>query len=53
MNWSSLGLGVVLTKKDDYDWEYVVAMRSNNITEANYSSYKGKSLAAVWVIAHF
>ena len=41
-DWSSLGLGAVLTRKDDVGWEYVVAYasRSNNNVEANYSSYE-------------
>ena len=55
MDWSSLGLGAVLTKNDDSSWEYVIAYasRSNNIAEANYLSYKGLALGAVWAIAHF
>ena len=50
-----MGLGVVLTQKDDFGREYVVAYasRSNNTAEANYSSYEGEALAAVWAIAHF
>jgi hypothetical protein len=54
-DWSSLGLGAVLTQKDDLSREYVVAyaLRSNNMAEANYSSYEGKALAAVWAIVHF
>ena len=52
---SAKGLGAVLTQKDDFGREYVVAYtsRSNNTAEANYSTYKGEVLAAVWVIAHF
>ena len=54
-DWSSLGLGAVLTQKDDFDWKYVVAYasRNNNTAEANYLSYEGEALAAVWAIAHF
>jgi hypothetical protein len=37
-DWSSLGLGVVLTQEDDFGREYVVA---------NYSSYAGETLTAV------
>ena len=50
-----MGLGAVLTKRDDFGWEYVVAyaLRSNNTAEANYSSYEGEALAVVWAIAHF
>ena len=48
-DWSSLGLGAVLTQKDDFGREYVVAYASlsNNTTEANYSSYEEEALAAV------
>ena len=54
-DWSSLGLGAVPTQKDDFGQEYVVAyaLRSNNTAEANYSSYEGEALVAVWAIAHF
>ena len=54
-DWSSLGLGAVLTQKDDFGWEYVVAYvsRSNNTVEANYSSYEGEAHVAVWAIANF
>jgi hypothetical protein len=50
-----LGLGAVLTQKDDFGREYVVAYvsRSNNSAEVKYSSYEGEALAAVWAIAHF
>ena len=50
-----MGLGAVLTQKDDFGRECVVAyvLQSNNTTEANYSSYEGEALAAVWAIAHF
>ena len=45
---------VVLTQKDNSGREYVVAnaSRSNNTAEANYSSYEGETLVAVWAIAH-
>ena len=54
-NWSSFGLGTILIQKDDFGREYVIvyASQSNNTAEANYSSYEGKVLAAVWTIAHF
>ena len=50
-----MGLGAILTQKDDFGREYVIAYvsQSNNMVEANYSSYKGEALAAVWIIAHF
>ena len=50
-----LGLGAVLTQKDDDGKEYVIAYASwsNNDAEAKYSSYEEKCLAVVWVVAHF
>jgi hypothetical protein len=40
---------------DDDGKEFVIAYvsRSNNNAEAQYSSYEGKCLAAIWAIAHF
>ena len=54
-NWNSLGVGAVLTQKDDFGREYVVAYasRSNNTAEVNYSSYEGETVAAMWAIVHF
>ena len=54
-DWSSLGLGAVLTHKDDFGREYVVTyiLRCNNTVEANHSSYEEETLAAVWTIANF
>ena len=50
-----MGLEAILTHNNDFGREYVVAHASqnNNTTEANYSSYKGETLAAVWALAHF
>ncbi|PTQ33208.1 hypothetical protein MARPO_0091s0058, partial [Marchantia polymorpha] len=54
-DWSMLGLGAVLTQRDDEGKEFVVAYasRSNSAVESRYSSYKGECLAAVWAVAHF
>ena len=54
-DWSAVGLGAVLTQRDDEDKEFVVAYasRSNNAAKAKYSSYEGECLAAVWAVAHF
>ncbi len=54
-DWSMLGLGTVLTQCDDEGKEFVVAYASrlNNAMESHYSSYEGKCLATVWVVAHF
>ena len=54
-DWSDVGLGAVLTQRDDEDKEFVVAYasRSNNVAEAKYSSYEGECLVAVWAVAHF
>jgi hypothetical protein len=40
---------------DDDGKEFVIAYvsRSNNNAEAQYSSYKGECLAAIWAISHF
>ena len=48
-------MGAIFIQKDDYGREHVVVYtwRSNNTAEANYSSYEGKALVEVWVIAHF
>ena len=55
MDWNSLGLGAILTQKNDSSWEYVVAyaLRNNNLSEANYLSYEGETMAAVCTIDHF
>jgi hypothetical protein len=55
IDWSMLGLRMMLTQCDDEGKEFVVAYasRSNNIAKSCYSSYKRKCLATVWVVAHF
>jgi hypothetical protein len=54
-DWSTLGIGAVLTQMDDNGKEFVIAYasRSNNNAKAQYSLYEGECLAAIWVIAHF
>lgn len=54
-DWSALGVGAVLTQKDDEKWKHVVAFasKSNSNVESNYSSYQGEALEAIWAIAHF
>jgi hypothetical protein len=54
-DWSTLGIGAVLTQMDDDGKGFVIAYasRSNNNTEAQYSSYERECLAAIWAIAHF
>jgi hypothetical protein len=45
----------VLMRMDDDGKEFVIvyASQSNNNAEAQYSSYEGECLAAIWAIAHF
>jgi hypothetical protein len=45
----------VLTQMDDNGKEFVIAYasRSNNNAEAQYNSYEGDCLAAIWAIAYF
>jgi hypothetical protein len=54
-DWSSLGIGAVPTQMDDDGKEFMIAYTSrfNNNTEAQYNSYEGECLAAIWAIAHF
>jgi hypothetical protein len=48
-DWSTLGIGAVLTQMDDDGKEFVIAYASwsNNNAEAQYSSYEGECLAAI------
>jgi hypothetical protein len=50
-----VGLGTVLIQIDSNGKEFVIAyaLRSNNRTERNYSSYYGECLAAVWAVSYF
>jgi hypothetical protein len=54
-DWSSYGLGAVLGQIDDQGREFIVACisRSLNKHEANYSSFEGEMLAAVWAVKTF
>ena len=54
-DWSAFGLGAVLTQQHADGNEYMVACisRSNNKHEANYSSYEGEMLCAVWAVKTF
>ncbi|CAI7868407.1 unnamed protein product [Closterium sp. NIES-54] len=53
-DWSSTGMGAILGQEREGQ-EIVVAFssRSFNPTEANYCSYEGEGLAAVWGVTHF
>ncbi|CAI5471022.1 unnamed protein product [Closterium sp. Yama58-4] len=53
-DWSSIGMGAVLSQMDS-GVEKVVAFASRTCSpaEANYSSYEGEGLAAVWAVGHF
>jgi len=55
INWSMLGLGVVLTQCDDEGKEFVVAYAKhlNNVMKSCYSLYEGECLVAMWAVAHF
>ena len=54
-DWSNHGIGAVLGQLNEEGQEYIVACisRSLNKHEANYSSYEGEMLAAVWAIKTF
>ncbi|CAI7855517.1 unnamed protein product, partial [Closterium sp. NIES-54] len=53
-DWSSAGMGAILCENREGEEKVVAfASRSCNPAEANYSSYEGKGLAAVWAITHF
>ncbi|GJP46380.1 hypothetical protein CLOM_g5674 [Closterium sp. NIES-68] len=53
-DWSSTGMGAVLCQEVEGEEQVVAyASRSCTATEANYSSYEGEGLAAVWGVTHF
>ena len=54
-DWSKRGLSAVLGQMGDNGSEYLVACssRSNNQHEAQYGSYRGEMMAAVWGIRTF
>ncbi|GJP80887.1 hypothetical protein CLOP_g11086 [Closterium sp. NIES-67] len=53
-DWSSMGMGAVLCQELGGEERVVAyASRSCTATEANYSSYEGEGLAAVWGVTHF
>ena len=54
-DWSTKGLGAVLTQVDDEGREGMVACisRSLNVHEAKYPAWKGELLAVVWAVKHF
>ncbi|CAI7731685.1 unnamed protein product [Closterium sp. NIES-53] len=53
-DWSSLGIGAVPCQETERE-ERVVAFASKSCspTEANYSSYEGEGLAALWAVNQF
>jgi hypothetical protein len=55
IDWSALGINVILGQFDEEGKKYVIAYasRNNNKVESNYSSYEGGCLAVVWAIIHF
>jgi hypothetical protein len=54
-DWSKDGVGAVLSQRHADGCEYMIATisRSLNKHEANYSSYEGEMLAAVWAVKTF
>jgi hypothetical protein len=55
IDWSALGISVILGQLDEESKEYDIAYASqgNNKAKNNYSSYKEECLAIVWVVIHF
>ncbi|CAI7899682.1 unnamed protein product [Closterium sp. NIES-53] len=53
-DWSSVGMGAMLSQLEEGQEKVVAfASRTCNPAEANYSSYEGEGLAAVWAVGHF
>jgi hypothetical protein len=54
-DWSTKGLGAVLTQVDEEGREGIVACisRSLNVHESRYTAWKGELLAVVWAVKHF
>ncbi|CAI7861436.1 unnamed protein product [Closterium sp. NIES-53] len=53
-DWSSQGMGGILCQEVEGEEKVVAyASRSCNLAEAQYSSYIGEALAAVWAVGHF
>ena len=54
-DWSTRGLGAVLTQVDEQGEEHMVACisRSLNTHEQRYPAWKGELLAVVWAVKHF
>ncbi|CAI7889573.1 unnamed protein product [Closterium sp. NIES-54] len=53
-DWSSVGMGAVLSQLEEGQEKVVAfASRTCNPAEANYSSYEGEGLVAIWEVGHF
>jgi hypothetical protein len=54
-DWSTKGLGAILTQADEQGGQRMVACisRSLNVHEARYPAWKGELLAVVWAVRHF
>ncbi len=52
---SEIGLGTILSQKDEYEREYVIeyASKSLNNAESNYSAQELECLVVYWAVEHF